>query len=49
MTQEDLIQFLKDNLKIKTCVEHTWETTELGISLYLGDESISSSYETINN
>lgn len=49
MSKEELIQFLKDNLRIETSTNSTWETTELGISLYLGDELISSSYETINN
>lgn len=48
MTQEELIQFLKNNLKIKTSVENTWNESEIGIYLYLGDELISSSFECIS-
>jgi len=47
MTKEELIQFLKDNLRIETSTINDWETTELEIRLYLGEEIISSSYEVI--
>ena len=38
MTQEELIKFFKDNLRIEVNVNECWETKELCISLYLGDE-----------
>lgn len=47
MTKEELIQFLKDNLKIETSTISSWDTTELEIRLYLGEEIISSSFEVI--
>lgn len=47
MTKEELIQFLKDNLRIETSTINDWETTELEIRLYLGEEIISSSLEVI--
>jgi hypothetical protein len=47
MTKEELIQFLKDNLKIETSTINCGETTELDIRLYLGEEIISSSFEVI--
>lgn len=48
MTQEELIKFLKDNLKIEFTSEENWETTEIGVLLYLGDEIISSDYVSIS-
>lgn len=47
MTQEELIKFLKENLKIKVTTESSWETNEVGVSLYLGEEEISSDYFSI--
>ena len=47
MTQEELIKFLKKNLKIKVTVESCWDTNEVGVSLYLGEEQISSDYFSI--
>ena len=47
MTKEELIQFLKDNLRIETSTNNCWETTELEIRLYLGEEIISSAVEVI--
>lgn len=47
MTQEELIKFLKDNLRIEITSDDTWETTELGVCIYLGDEIISSDYVTV--
>ena len=47
MIQEELIKFLKENLKIKVKTEGCWETTEVGISLYIGEELISSDYFSI--
>lgn len=34
MTKEELIKFLKDNLKIKTSTEESWETKEISISIF---------------
>ncbi len=47
MTKEELIKFLKENLTIKITTESDWETDELGIALYLGDEQISCDYFSI--
>lgn len=47
MTQEELIKFLKENLKIKVTTEGCWETNEVYVSLYLGEEQISSDYFSI--
>jgi len=47
MTKEELIKFLKENLTIKITNESYWETDELGIALYLGDEQISCDYFSI--
>jgi len=47
MNKEELINFLKDNLKIKTSVEPSWETNEVCISLYLGEEVITTNYFSI--
>ena len=47
MTQEELIKFLKKNLKIKITTEGCWDKTEVGVSLYLGEEHISSDYFSI--
>jgi len=47
MTQEELVKFLKDSLKIKLDINEYWETKELGIKLCLGDEILSSQYVSI--
>jgi hypothetical protein len=47
MTQEELIKFLKENLKIKVTTDDCWGTTEVCVSLYLGVEQISSDYFSI--
>ena len=47
MTQKELIKFLKENLKIKVTTEDCWETTEVGVSLYLCGEQISCDYFSI--
>lgn len=47
MTQEELIKFLKENLKIKVTTESCWKTKEVCVSLYLGEEQISSDYFSI--
>ena len=47
MTQEELVKFLKDNLRIKLTSDDCWETKELGVYLYLGNEIISSEYVSI--
>lgn len=47
MTQEELIKFLKENLRIRIDTNDCWETTELGIQLYLGKEIISSEYVSL--
>lgn len=47
MTKEELIHFLKDNLRIETNTINTLGATELEIRLYLGEEIISSSFEVI--
>ena len=47
MTKEELIKFLKENLKIKVTIESIWDTNEVGVSLYLGKEEISSDYFSI--
>lgn len=44
MTQQELIKFLKENLKIKVETEDSWETKEVGVSLYLCEEQISCDY-----
>lgn len=44
MTQEELVKFLKDNLKIEFTSNPLGEINELGVCLYLGDEIISSQY-----
>ena len=44
MTQEELVKFLKDNLKIQFTSNECGVTNELGVCLYLGDEIISSQY-----
>ncbi len=41
MTYEELVKFLKNNLRIELTSEDCWETTELCIRLYLGDEMLS--------
>ena len=49
MTKEELIQFLKENLKVY--VSDTRSTYDdlacLTVSLYIGDECISSDYEYV--
>ena len=47
MTPEELVKFLKDNLRIEFTSDDCWETTELGVNLYLGDEIISSDYVSV--
>lgn len=47
MTQKELVEFLKDNLKIKVTTNHCWETKELCVCLYLGKEKISSQFVDI--
>lgn len=47
MTQEKLIKFLKENLKIEVTTEGCWTDKELGFYLYLGDEIISSDFVCI--
>lgn len=47
MTQEELIEFLKENLKIKVTTEGYWETTGVNVLLYLGEEQISCDYFSI--
>ena len=47
MTKEELIKFLKENLKIKVKTEGCWDTNEVGVFLYLGEEQISSDYFSI--
>ena len=44
MTQEELIKFLKENLKIQTCVG----AYNIEVSLYLGNEKISSSIDELD-
>lgn len=44
MNKEELIQFLKNNLKIELSKVEDWETTELEVRLYLGNEIISSEF-----
>jgi hypothetical protein len=47
MTKEELIQFLKENLKVevKHVRPHYDSRAYLKVELYLGDECISSDYE----
>lgn len=47
MTQEELVEFIKDNLRIKLDVDEDWETKELCVKLYLGDEIISNEFVSI--
>lgn len=47
MAQKELIKFLKENLKIKVETEDCCETTEVCVSLYLGEEIISSDYFSV--
>ena len=47
MTQEELIKFLKENLKIKVTTESYCNGSEVGVLLYLGEELISSDYFSI--
>ena len=47
MTQEELIKFLKDNLRIEFTSNEVWGTKELCIILYLGDEILSSEYVSV--
>ena len=44
MTQEELKEFLKKNLKIETSVDGVWHEKEISIRLYLGDEIIASDF-----
>ena len=47
MTQEELVKFLKDNLRIKFTSDDCWETKELCVRLYLGDEILSCEYVSV--
>ena len=47
MIQEELIKFLKENLKIKVTTESWCNGSEVGVLLYLGEELISSDYFSI--
>lgn len=47
MTKEEIIKFLKENLKIKVTTEGNWETTGVKVFLYLGEEQISDDYFSI--
>ena len=47
MSKEELILFLRENLKIELSTEECWETTEVCAKLYLGEEQISDSYVSI--
>ena len=47
MNKEELIKFLKDNLKVRLSFENDWEYKEIGVKLYLGNEIISSDFITI--
>lgn len=47
MTQEELVKFLKDNLRIELTSDECWETTELCVRLYLGGEIISCNYVSV--
>ena len=47
MTQEELIKFLKDNLRIELDMNECWETKELCVKLCLGDEIISNEFVSI--
>ena len=49
MSKDELIQFIKDNLRIELSTEECWETTEICAKLYLGKEQISDSYVSITN
>lgn len=48
MTKEELIQFLKDNLRIEVLSKHDEGYLETTVNLYLGDEMITSSSDTEN-
>jgi len=47
MKQEELVKFIKDNLRIKLDLDECWETKELCVKLYLGDEIISNEFISI--
>lgn len=47
MTQEELVKFLKDNLRIELTSDDCWETKELCVRLYLGDEILSCDFTSI--
>lgn len=52
MTKEELIEFLRDNLRIELSLRNNWdyysETKILEASLFLGEDEISSCTEYIN-
>jgi len=52
MTKEELIEFLRDNLRIQISLCQNWdyyaESKKLEVSLFLGDEEISSCTEYVN-
>ncbi len=47
MIPEELVKILKDNLRIEFTSDDCWETKELCIRLYLGDEIISCDYVSV--
>lgn len=47
MTKEELIKFLKDNLRIELDINECWETKELCVRLCLGNETISNEFISI--
>lgn len=47
MTQEELVKFLKDNLRIELTSDECWETTELCVRLYLDGEIISCDFVSV--
>ena len=48
MTQEELKEFLKKNLRIETEVDDCWEAKEVRVRLYLEDEIISTDFFIIH-
>ena len=47
MTQEELVKFLKDNLRLELTSDDSWETKELCVRLYLVDEILSCDFTSI--
>lgn len=48
MTQEELVQFLKENLRLEMRESKCWDATEIGVAIYLGDEIITSDFVQFN-